>query len=71
MAGDILRSKTQFKALDETAVFGRAYRHGFPKQFLNLKYGERYIFMPPTSENYSQDKLILVTGPLKYKSYGG
>ncbi|XP_028417790.1 uncharacterized protein LOC114542444 isoform X2 [Dendronephthya gigantea] len=40
-AGDVLRSASQFKALDETAVFGSACRHGFPKQFLSLKHGER------------------------------
>ena len=42
-AGDILRSNSQYRALDETAVFGSACRHGFPKQFINLKHGERYI----------------------------
>ncbi|XP_028412340.1 uncharacterized protein LOC114535157 [Dendronephthya gigantea] len=43
-AGDVLRSRTQFKALDETGVFGRACRHGFPKQFVNLKHGERIAY---------------------------
>ncbi|XP_028417867.1 uncharacterized protein LOC114542545 [Dendronephthya gigantea] len=43
-AGDALRSKSKFKALDETGVFGRACRHGFPKQFINLKHGERIAY---------------------------
>ena len=41
LAGHPIRSRSRFHALDETAVFGRACRHGFPKKFLNLKHGER------------------------------
>ena len=33
--------RVNIKPFDETAVFGSACRHGFPKQFLNLKHGER------------------------------
>ena len=44
LAGNILRSSTRYKALDETAIFGSACRHEFPALFFNLKHGERYIF---------------------------
>ncbi|XP_041347017.1 uncharacterized protein LOC121366761 isoform X2 [Gigantopelta aegis] len=40
-AGSALRSKIKNKKLDETAVFGSACRHSFPKLFFNLKHGER------------------------------
>lgn len=41
LAGNMLRSATRYKALDETAVFGYACRHEFPGKFINLKHGER------------------------------
>ncbi len=42
VAGDTLRSKSRYAALDETAVFGGICRHEFPQQFFNMKHGERY-----------------------------
>lgn len=33
----------RYRALDETAIFGRGCRHEFPKKFLNLKHGERSV----------------------------
>ena len=42
LAGDALRSSKRYQALDETALFGCACRHEFPKLFINLKHGERY-----------------------------
>ena len=48
LAGNMLRSSTRYRALEETAVFGSACRHEFPALFLNLKHGEKYVF----SETY-------------------
>ena len=45
LAGNMLRSATRFRALDETALFGSACRHEFPAVFLNLKHEERYIII--------------------------
>ena len=45
MAGDALRSSSRYKALDETGLFGCACRHEFPVLFLDLKHGERYMYM--------------------------
>ena len=42
LAGNMLRSNSRFRALDETALFGSACRHEFPAIFFNLKHGERY-----------------------------
>ncbi|XP_046841697.1 uncharacterized protein LOC124435787 [Xenia sp. Carnegie-2017] len=39
-AGNAVRSMNRYRALDETAIFGRGCRHEFPKKFLNLKHGE-------------------------------
>lgn len=41
LAGSTLRSKSRYAALSETAIFGRACRHEFPKRILNMKHGER------------------------------
>ena len=38
--GSVVRCKTRYKALNETAVFGRACKHEFLKQFFGLKHGE-------------------------------
>jgi hypothetical protein len=43
LAGDALRSKTRFKALDETGVMGAVCRHEVPIRFFNLHHGERYV----------------------------
>ena len=43
LAGDVLRSSTRYKSLDETAVFGCACRHEFPLMFIDLKHGERFV----------------------------
>lgn len=43
LAGDAIRSKTRYRALDETAVFGSCCRHGCPRRFLSLKHGERFV----------------------------
>ncbi len=45
MAGDALRSSSRYKALDETGLFGCACRHEFPVLFLDLKHGERYMYV--------------------------
>ena len=45
MAGDVLRSLTRYKALDETGVFGCACRHEFPAHFFDLKHGEWHVEM--------------------------
>lgn len=42
LAGSMIRSKSRYSALSETAIFGRACRHEFPKRFINMKHGERY-----------------------------
>ena len=42
-AGDTLRSRSRYHALDETAVFGAVCRHDFPIRMLNLKHGERWV----------------------------
>lgn len=42
LAGDALRSRSRFAALDETAVFGAVCRHNFPQKFISMKHGERY-----------------------------
>ena len=41
LAGDALRSKTRFKALDETGVMGAVCRREVPIRFFNLHHGER------------------------------
>ncbi|XP_028417095.1 uncharacterized protein LOC114541357 [Dendronephthya gigantea] len=53
-AGNVLRSTSQYKALDETAVFGSACRHGFPKHFLNLKHGERIGYAASAEDDLLQ-----------------
>ena len=44
-----------YKALDETAIFGRGCRHEFPKKFLSLKHGKRsyavYVFQELEKDN--------------------
>ncbi|XP_025085271.1 uncharacterized protein LOC112558806 [Pomacea canaliculata] len=40
-AGSNIRSKSRTLKLDETAVFGCACRHEFPRLFFNLKHDER------------------------------
>ncbi|XP_046842384.1 uncharacterized protein LOC124436496 isoform X3 [Xenia sp. Carnegie-2017] len=44
LAGNAVRSMNRYRALDETAIFGRGCRHEFPKKFLNLKHGERLSY---------------------------
>lgn len=46
LAADVLRSRSRFKALDETGVIGLACRHEFPYRFYNLRHGERYKIIP-------------------------
>ncbi len=41
LAGDAIRSKSRYAALDETAVFGSICRHEFPQRFISMKHGER------------------------------
>ena len=43
LAGNMIRSASRYKALDETALFGCVCRHEFPIRFFNLKHGERYL----------------------------
>ena len=42
LAGDLLRSKARYKALDETGVVGKVCRHEFPYRLYNIHHGERY-----------------------------
>ena len=45
LAGYMLRSKSRYSALDETAVMGAACRHECPIPcFFSLKHGERSVF---------------------------
>jgi len=44
VAGDNIRTEKKSAKLDETAIFGAACRHGFPKLFCNLKHCERYSY---------------------------
>jgi hypothetical protein len=39
----VLRSRSRFHALDETAVLGAVCRHDFPIRMLNLKHGEKCV----------------------------
>ena len=41
----MLRSANRYRALDETAVFGYCCRHEFPGKYINLKHGERYVYI--------------------------
>ena len=44
LAGHMLRSKSRYSALDETAVMGAACRHECPIPcFFSLKHGERSV----------------------------
>jgi len=43
LAGDVIRSKSRYAALDETGVVGVACRYEFPFRFLSLRHGERYM----------------------------
>lgn len=43
LAGDTLRSKQRYTALDETAVFGSICRHEYPQRFFSMKHGERLV----------------------------
>lgn len=43
LAGNLLRSKTRYKALDETGVIGLVCRHEFPYRLYNLHHGERLV----------------------------
>ena len=40
-AGDALRSKSRYHALDETGVFGATCRHDIPLKMLSMKQGEK------------------------------
>ena len=41
LAGHLLRSKSRYKALDETGVLGVACRHEFPYRFFSLHRDEQ------------------------------
>ena len=56
LAGNMLRSATRFRALDETALFGSACRHEFPAVFLNLKHGEKYIYSGTSHNGPSHER---------------
>ena len=44
LAGHMLRSKSRYSALDETAIMGAACRHECPTPcFFSLKHGERSV----------------------------
>ncbi|XP_068699724.1 uncharacterized protein [Montipora foliosa] len=44
MVGNAVCSRSRYSALCETAIFGRACRHEFPKRFINVKQGERLAY---------------------------
>lgn len=69
LAGDALRSKSRFKALDETAIFGRACRHEFPKHFINLKHGEKYAITALNAMFKFDHTIILSLYRLSYAVY--
>ena len=56
-AGSAIRSAVRYKKLDETGVFGLTCRHEHPVKFLNLKYGERYLFFGRTKGPYTPANL--------------
>ena len=60
MAGDAVRSRHRYKALSETAVFGRGCRHEFPKKFLSLKHGERYSDIYNCTYNMMKKHIIYI-----------
>ncbi len=41
LASDVLRSKSRYKALDETGVVGVVCRHEFPFKIMSMRHGER------------------------------
>lgn len=41
LAGNALRAKSRYRALDETAVIGSCCRHEFPRRFFSSNHGER------------------------------
>ena len=43
LAGNLLRSKTRYKALDKTVVIGIVCRHEFPYRLYNLRHGEQLV----------------------------
>jgi len=45
LAGDLIRSRTRFAALDETGVIGIACQHEHPFRFYSLRHGERCIII--------------------------
>ena len=49
LAGDSLRSSRRYHALDETALFGCTCRHEYPRLFINLRHGERSVFVQFTT----------------------
>ncbi|XP_064385781.1 uncharacterized protein LOC135334499 isoform X1 [Halichondria panicea] len=63
LAGDTLRSKSRYAALDETAVFGSICRHEFPQRFLNMKHGERLaypVYLLKKAHQNKGDKCLLL-----------
>ena len=53
LAGHMLRSKSRYSALDETAVMGAACRHECPIPcFFSLKHGERCVYVCVYMYNY-------------------
>lgn len=54
LAGDSLRSSRRYHALDETALFGCACRHEFPRLFISLKHGERLSYVVWLLEELTQ-----------------
>ena len=55
-----MRSRHRYKALSETAVFGRGCRHEFPKKFLSLKHGERYSDIYNCTYNMMKKHIIYI-----------
>ena len=55
-----MRSRHRYKALSETAVFGRGCRHEFPKKFLSLKHGERYSDIYKCTYNMMKKHIIYI-----------
>ncbi|XP_053401436.1 uncharacterized protein LOC123527517 [Mercenaria mercenaria] len=64
-AGSNIRAKNKNKKLSETAVFGSACRHEYPKYFFSLKHGERlcysiFLLQKLMEECGSDDKICIM-----------
>ena len=59
LAGDLIRSRRRFAALDETGVIGIACWHEHPFRFYSLRHGERCIIVVHTYTHYVLSMYVL------------